>query len=748
MDATQCDSSALDETDIDQDFAVGHRFDGDAIDFESMGEFPLASDDIDVRHAHDDRPPTCPGGEANVTFHAHGDTSMEGAIGPGTLSFPQSSTAADSQPTLSLSTHNAMFSRALLTNCQATDIVLPWETGIFKDIFSDEPFPQSLVPTMPIGAFCNFDAEPEPQMVAEEVAKAAQFSDACPVFSRCVGSADDGHFVEMQSKLHLTAVNKILVVLRHDLDCSVTGRHILALGDETMQRVGAPAIVEAVVGARAPATLVKRANALLSFLRWYDKTCWTDIKPFSEECIWRYLQHLRESAAPATKGSAALSAFRFAHFLLGFDGLGPTLSSRRLVGICEIMLAKKRILKQAMVLTVSQVKGLHRALRDQSRHAVDRAVIAYILFALYGRCRNSDLLMIHSVKPDFSESGGFVTIQTCNHKTGRTAMLKARLLPIVIPARGVDGSVWVADALQALSSVGALLSTPIDGPLLRAPSDNAFGFMQRGLRASEVSAMLRRFVESPDPLPGSESEIISSHSLKATTLSWCARYGLSPAVRSLLGRHASSLNETYAIYSRDLACAPTAELQKVIDAIAEGRFLPDSQRSEFFCDPVAGGEADKACSVAPEGSQGSADHFADQASGVSELLDFSGGGIEPVEQTVDAVGQNALGEEAPGAPEIYHSDGEQSSSTDSSGALTSDESDADEPVVRVKRFRAKIPDGQAWFVHSKSHLIHRFDGNEVEGIKFTVCGKRLTETYGPCTEATAWNILCKSCNRK
>ena len=745
MDTTHCDSSALDATDIDQDFSCGRSCDGDAIDFESMGDLPLASDDTDVRHVHDARFSTCPGDEANVAPHAHGDTSFAGAFRPGTLGFSQRSIATNSQPTLSLSNHNAMFSRALLTNCQATDIVLPWETGIFKDIFSDEPFPQSLVPAMPIGAFCNFDAEPEPQMIAEEVAKAAQFPDAFPVFSRCIGSADDGHFVEMQSKLHLTAVNKILVVLRHDLDCSVTGRHILALGDETMQEVGAHAIVEAVVGARAPATLVKRANALLSFLRWYDKNCWTDLEPFSEECIWRYLQHLRESAAPGTKGSSALSAFRFAHYLLGFDGLGPALSSRRLVGICEIMMAKKRILKQAMVLTVSQVKGLHRALRDQSRHAVDRAVI---LFALYGRCRNSDLLMIHSVEPDFSESGGFVTIQTCNHKTGRTAMLKARLLPIVIPARGVDGSVWVADALQALSSVGALLSTPIDGPLLRAPLDNDLGFMQRGLRASEVSMMLRRFVESPDPVPGSECEIISSHSLKATTLSWCARYGLSPAIRSLLGRHASSLNETYAIYSRDLACAPTAELQKVVDAIAEGRFLPDSQRSEFFCDPVAGGEAGKACSVAPECSQVSADNHADQASGVSELLDFSGGGIEPVEQTVDAVDQNALDEEVPGAPETCHSEGEQSSSTDSSGALTSDESDADEPVVRVKRFRAKIPDGQAWFVHSKSHLVHRFDGNEVEGIKFTVCGRRLTGTYGPCTEATAWNILCKSCNRK
>jgi len=716
--------------------------------FEPMGEIPLAPDDIDVRHVHDDRFSTGPGDEAIVTFPEHGGASTAATIGPGTLGFPNRSTGTDGQPTLSVSSHNAMFSRALLTNCQTTEIVLPWETGIFKDLFSDEPFTQSLVPTMPIGAFCNFGAEPEPQMIAETVAKAAQFSDACPIFSRCVGSADDGPFVEMQSKLHLAAVNKILVVLRHDLECSVTGRHILALGNETMQEVGAYAIVEAVVGARAPATLVKRANALLSFLRWYDKNCWTDIEPFSEECIWRYLQFLRESSAPGTKGSSALSAFRFAHYLLGFDGLGPALTSRRLVGICEIMMAKKRILKQALVLTVSQVKGLHRALRDQSRHAVDRAVIAYILFALYGRCRNSDLLMIHSVETDFSEAGGFVTIQTCNHKTGRTAMLKARLLPIVIPARGVDGSVWVVDALQALSSVGAMLTAPIDGPLLRAPSDNALGFMQRGLRASEVSTMLRKFVESPDPVPGSECEIVSSHSLKATTLSWCARYGLSPAIRSLLGRHASSLNETYAIYSRDLACSPTAELQKVIDAIAEGRFLPDSQRSEFFVDPVAGEEADKVRSEAPECSQVSADQHGDQASGVSELPDFSGGGVDHVEPVVDGVDSNTLDEEVPGAPESWHSDGDQSSSTDSSGALTSDESDADEPVVRVKRFRAKIPDGQAWFVHSKSHLVHRFDGNEVEGIRFTVCGKRLSGTYVPCTEATAWNILCKFCNRK
>ena len=674
---------------------------------------------------------------------------------PGPVKHVQFLQQKENQPTVSATTHDALFSRALLTNCNPTDIVLPWETGIFRDIFSDDPFHAPLVPAMPISSLCEFGLEPEPQSVAETVAKTAQFSDSYPIFSRCIGSADDGPFVEMQEKLHLTAVNKILVVLRHDLDGSVTGRHILALGDELQQSSGALAIVEAVVGTRAPTTLVKRANALLSFLRWFDRSIQTGLKPFSEECIWRYLQHLKESAAPGTKGSAALSAFRFAHYLLGVDGLGPALNSRRLVGICEIMMSKKRLLKQALVLTVSQVKGLHKALKDRTLHVFDRAVISYLLFALYGRCRNSDLLMIRSIEPDFNESGGFVTIQTCNHKTGRAAMLKARLLPIVIPARGVDGSIWVQDALDALVSAGVDLTTPIDGPLLRAPSGNALELMQRGLRAAEVSSMLRRFVGASDPVPGSEVESVSSHSLKATTLSWCARFGLSPSTRSLLGRHTYSLNETFAIYSRDLACSPAAELQKVIDAVADGKFLPDSQRSEFFpAHPT--GAADEQDGKGPLG--GDVPPAADQSapgSCVSELLEVSGDGFVHVD-SVDRLDEHDWldsctlegGALDPPGPEAEAEEEVGSSSSDSSGAPTSDESDVEEPSARVKRFRAKIPEGQAWFVHSKSHLVHRFDGDDLDGIRFTVCGKRLTDRFDPCTEATAWNVLCKSCNRK
>jgi len=243
--------------------------------------------------------------------------------------------------------HDASFARALLSNCKTTDIVLPWETNFYKELFSDEPFSQSLVPEMPIGSFCDFSGEPEPHAVAKTIADVARFPDRFPVFSACVGSTDDGPFDAVQDKLRSAAVQKLLIVLRHDLNSSATGRHILALGSETEQLRGAHKIVEAVLGTRAPATLVKRANALLSYLRWFDRLGMADIEPFSEACIWRYFEQLKEDDAPCTKGSSALSAFRFAFHLLGFEGLGSALNSRRLIGICELMLSRKRLLKQA-----------------------------------------------------------------------------------------------------------------------------------------------------------------------------------------------------------------------------------------------------------------------------------------------------------------------------------------------------------------------------------------------------------------
>ena len=122
-------------------------------------------------------------------------------------------------------------------------------------------------------------------------------------------------------------------------------------------------------------------------------------------------------------------------------------------------------------------------------------------------------------------------------------------------------------------------------------------------------------------------------------------------------------------------------------------------------------------------------------------------GENPAPEHVDsggAVPSNGTGDEVDAV------DDDSSDSSSRSSYMSSDDSEAADPPARVKRFRARIPKDERWYVHNRSHLIHRYeeDGLGVGATRFLVCGKRLTEAYVLCTEATAWNTLCKSCCKR
>jgi hypothetical protein len=649
--------------------------------------------------------------------------------------------SSSSQPVVSSAVHDATFARNLFSNVDVTGIKMPWEVGIFNELFSDEPFASNLIPRIPVSDFCNFDVGVEPQHVFETVANIATHDATSPVFSACISSGDDLHYQAKRQKLRDTAIGKLFIVLHHNLNASSTGQHIAELFQSDDSQEGALEIIDSVVGVKSPATLVKRANSLLAFLRWCDWAGRFEPNCFQEHVLWDYFRYLKESGAAASKADSMMSAVRFSVFVLGFDSLKSAVSSRRLIGASELMLTGKRLLRQALVLTSAQIIRLHNILGDGDRHLMDRVLVAHILFALYGRCRNSDLLSLHTIECDFDSKGGFVILTTCNHKSGRLAALKTRLLPIVIPARGVDGSIWPIKALEVLKLAGCALHNPIDGPLVHAPSGDVGVFMNRGLRSSEVSKALRSFLGIAEPERGFDGEIVSSHSLKATLLAWSARFGLTPQTRSLLGRHTSCLNETFSIYSRDLACAPVAELQKVIDSVADGTFSPDAERSMFFkereCDPVEGAQQCVKQEIVVE------DGFIVIPDSPIECF----GTAIPVEAEGEVFGDHGGLQQASdgGALDVAESDSDSSSS---SSASSSDDPETSVAQPRVKRFRARIPGREEWFVHSKSHLVHRFNGDCHNDVRLLVCGKRLTDSYARCTEATAWNTLCKSCNRK
>ena len=627
--------------------------------------------------------------------------------------------------TLPTSSNRAFFDNAFVSSTKFCDIKMPWETEVAQQIFGDPFKSNPIVPSVSVSEWMSLPLDHAVEAVVDDTLTQTSTCERTVFFVAAIRNLDDKTYDEQRDALMDAAINKVLIVLRHCLLASVVGRPIISVGSEDRQLEGAKEIVDAVVGLRSPYTIVKRANSLLSFLRWCAKSKITEANPFTEEIVWRYFQDLKELGAPATRASSCMSAFRFALHVLGFESLSEVTKSRRVVGLSDQLHANKRVLKQALPLTVLQVRKLHETASDSNAILVDRGAAIYFLIALYGRCRHSDLTKVHSVIPDFGEEGGFLEIKSAHHKTGKSAERRTQLMPILIPARGVNGTSWMGAATEVFSNLELSLDGRIEGPLFPAPCLGHETFCKRPMTSSEASTFLRMLIGATAVQPADSMPVVSSHSAKATLLSWAAKYGLSEQTRSILGRHASATTGTYAFYSRDLCVAPTRELQEVIDEIFKGNFNPDAPRSAYFTrrDPV----------LEPE----------------------SGGPVVPVLEgrlntKAETVESDGGCDEGCGEPELIVIDDDSSSESSSSDAGSSaDSSCCEEPPMKVKRFRPKVPRDETWYAHRKSHILHLFTEN-ADGFtyRYLARGKRLTEAYSLSTEATAWNVMCKMCLKR
>ena len=122
-----------------------------------------------------------------------------------------------------------------------------------------------------------------------------------------------------------------------------------------------------------------------------------------------------------------------------------------------------------------------------------------------------------------------------------------------------------------------MANLPVEGhlgsPLMPAPAPQSdTKWSTRPLTSTEITAMLRSLVGVFD------DPKLTSHSLKTTCLSWCAKADVSRD-RRILGRHTSALVDADSIYSRDLMYGPVVSLEKVMSAICDN---PDAPRSQYW----------------------------------------------------------------------------------------------------------------------------------------------------------------------
>ena len=174
--------------------------------------------------------------------------------------------SADITATLSKQQFDRYLEHAFLSVAQANNIVMPWEKGIFKQIFGEE----QLQPSLEIPWFPRTEAvDDTPDATVRELAAAVDRPSASggPVYLHAISCISDLDHNAQQSKLKHSACNKWLSILTICLQASDVGRNIAALGLLDDHRSEVLEILEAVIGVRSYHTAICRANAVLKFLR-------------------------------------------------------------------------------------------------------------------------------------------------------------------------------------------------------------------------------------------------------------------------------------------------------------------------------------------------------------------------------------------------------------------------------------------------------------------------------------------------
>jgi hypothetical protein len=204
----------------------------------------------------------------------------------------------------------------------------------------------------------------------------------------------------------------------------------------------------------------------------------------------------------------------------------------------------------------------------------------HCLFNLYSRSRWSDALKIEELIIDVpNDNNGFIEGRTYETKTSNTAEKRRMFLPLTAVTDGVYDNQWYKHWLQARELCG-MREPSADYPFIPTiNTDGSFGRVP--LSSSLASQWLRDLLVLSGEDKHKVSKI-SSHSLKATCLSWVAKAGISREHRSILGYHAIQNASSVLHYSRDEQAEPLRQLSIVLKNIRLGIFNPDSSRSGYF----------------------------------------------------------------------------------------------------------------------------------------------------------------------
>ena len=344
--------------------------------------------------------------------------------------------------------------------------------------------------------------------------------------------------------------------------------------------------LEAMVFVKKTATILKRAISLRIYRDWFETTGLELQAFFTEHAVFRYVQALNVDRAPATRASAFCEAINFFAGIFDIDALAIRRSSRINGLRCKLLRTRQGV-RQRQPLTVEMVAALENLLAkevvDGLPASVDAAHAGAVIFGIFARARVGDLRRC-DVEPfldiDGGKQSGYVETRFYDHKTARPGTRRA--LPVCAPACGVTKVPWAELFVKARSDMK--LNAEV-GTLL--PALGADGSFTSVSYSTPEFAIVIRHLLLKAGIEQSQLENVGAHSLKATCLSWVARFGLSRDDRRILGYHAEPGDRSVAAYARSDVSPALRGLERVLKAVRDKVFDPDCTRSGAFLEQAA-----------------------------------------------------------------------------------------------------------------------------------------------------------------
>ena len=375
-------------------------------------------------------------------------------------------------------------------------------------------------------------------------------------------------------ELRSRALNRFRVLVSLDLHATGIGKSMLNCVGALDTSTDVLQVLSDALSSKATGTLLKRSSSLWRWANWIAATGRGTCFDQTEETLYQYMNHLRDTGAAPTAASHFVEAFRFSDQVFKLLKMNAhSVLTSRVTGAAHNMFLQKRKLQQAPAFTVEAVGIFEHLCNEDSRVHV-RVICGTILFCIFACIRWFDAMRIESIWLDQYITMCLLEAETSRHKTSMTKESKTRLLPYTSLGRFLGASDWAQSFIQARSDAG------LNDRKILLPSWNevAQTWSAYPMSSGEATCWIRELLTTSDV---SDSERFSSHSCKCTLLTWAGMCTLfTREERTLLGHHVEPQTKSSTTYNRDSQILLQYKVLKLINLIRSERLKPDVSRAE------------------------------------------------------------------------------------------------------------------------------------------------------------------------